>query len=123
MDKRSDFAAIAADWLRKVTAHRRAIRALGHVTTKVTDPGDGKNVPELHLIEETTFKPGPSSDPHEDPLEAALVWLAKSRESRKEHGTTGTFRIEVSDVNGIVTFARLNETTIISARSLDDARR
>lgn len=114
-----DFTTAATRWIAEVTEHRKRIRAHGKVTTKIVDPGNGQP-PELHLEEETTFKPGPGLGKFRDPLDAALAWLTKSARNRAANGGNGTFRIESSDRNGIVTFARIIETTIISGGTLDE---
>jgi len=107
----ADLADLAADWVRRVAAHRAAAGVYGRVTADVIATPAGA---EVHLVEETTFK---AAAGRPDPLGAALGWLATQSARRSAFGSTGSGRVEFSDAGGVVTFARVVETTVIAPKA------
>jgi len=115
--------AVAARWLAEVRAHRRKAGVYGKVEAAVVSTPAGE---ELHLLEETTFRAGPAAAPAgeacpADPLAAALAWLGTQAARRREFGAAGTVRVEATDRNGVVNFARVVEITVISGGGVDAA--
>lgn len=99
----------AIAWLAAVSAHRRSQGAYGKVSIDVHDvPGKPQ---EIHLIEETSFR---ETKPL-DPLDTALAWVKAQKKEHARNGATGKFLIESTEKNGIVTWARVIETTIINS--------
>lgn len=116
------FTQMAADWLDRVARHRSTIGAKGRTCVHVIEPAN--EPPELHLVEETSFKDQAGhGQRRNDPLADAIAWMIASAKNRAENGAGGTFRLESSDKNGVVTFVKLIETTIITGADIDDAAR
>lgn len=122
----SRFTEIAARWLSRVANHRSTIKAKGRTCVHVIEPAN--EPPELHLVEETSFKDQSGHGRNRtDPLEDAIEWLRRSARNRKDNGASGSFRLESSDKNGVVTFVKIIETTIvtdtIAAEAVDESDR
>lgn len=106
-------AARAGKWLELVTTHRRQMRAFGRVVVAVCTLPTGE---QIHLTEETTFKATAGAA---CPLREALSWLGLQAERRQEHGLSGAGRLEFEDRAGVVTAAKVVETTVIDADFVD----
>lgn len=102
-------------WLIEIRAHRKKCRAFGKVGGQIIDTPTGS---ELHICEETTFKPANGGCV----MEAAMKWAITQQARRKAAGVTGKFHIEGNDVAGKWTYARVVETTIIGSAGLDATR-
>lgn len=103
-----DFGKMAAAWVVQVREHRAAQRVYGKVSAAVIDTPDGS---EIHLTEETTFK---AAKGQPCPLTQAINWLKARDADRKANDTTGGGRVEYDQKGGVVTWAKVVETTIKS---------
>jgi hypothetical protein len=114
-----DLELIATKWIDAASEHRKASGVRGRVGVTIMDSAVAPK--ELHLIEETVFYAGPGKGQYRDPLAAAMDWVRKSAKNRRENGANGTIRIETNDKNGIVTIAKVIETTVIISTAPLDA--
>jgi hypothetical protein len=115
-DAPAELVEMAVRWMAACHAHRRSCGAFGKVQSSVIDTPTGR---ELHLIEETTFRPG-SRIPCA--LKAALDWFRQQSERRKAECMSGEIRLETTDKAGKPTFARVIEITIIGGAGVDVPR-
>ena len=107
-----DLYSIAAAWLVSVVQHRHRLGCYGKVVSTIIETPNGT---ELHLTEETTFKPAGGSCP----MKRAQKWVDERRREREKAGSEGKINIESDQKDGRTTFARVVEVTVIRHARLD----